>query len=317
MPPILQSLAQHAPFLQPPLRFGWRFTERWNADNCPLMAAALAFYGLLSVFPLALAGVAIMARFLSGDAGAMRDFASFVASFFPGAAGAGIETAIENAVHSLAGGPSPTTAGLLALGSLLWSARAYFDTLATVLNGIFPGSAPRSFLGQQLALWGLIVGVGALFLLSSGVTFGLSLAQTLAARLPQLFINRAPIFWNLAGKFAGIALTFAMFTLLYRYTPNRQTPPRRRPILVGALVASLGWEVAKWAFGRFLGNVTRYEATYGGVAGVVVTMTWLYFSSLLILAGAQVGATWEEIIAPQTAPQSAPPATPTTGAAPS
>lgn len=295
MPPFLENLTKRAPVLDFPLRFAWRFIERWNADNCALLAAALAFFGLLSVFPLALAGVAILARFLAGDAGAMHRFSAFVASFFPGAAGTGIAAAMESAVHSIADGPSPTTAGFLALGSLLWSARAYFDTLATVLNRIFPGAAPRSFWGHQLVLWSLILGVGALFVVSSGLTLALSLAQTLALRLPDLFINRAPFLWDIGGKLVGIALTFAMFTLLYRFTPNRQTPPRRRPILVGALVGTFGWEVAKWAFARFLGNVTRYEASYGSVAGVVVTMTWIYFASMIVLAGAQVGATWEEL----------------------
>lgn len=259
------------------------------------MAAALAFYGLLSVFPLALAGVAILARFLSGNTRAMSDFSDFAASFFPGGTGVAISAAIEAAMRSISSGAGSQSVGYLALASLLWSARAYFDTLATVLSRMVPGAAPRPFWKHQLALWSLMIGVGALFVLSSGASLALSLAHTLAGRLPDLFFNRAPLFWNLGGKIAGIALSFSMFSLLYRFTPNRNTAPRARPILVGALVATLGWELAKWAFGRFLGGAMRYQATYGGVAGVIVTLSWLYFSSLVILAGAQIGATWEEL----------------------
>ncbi|MBW3635924.1 MAG: YihY/virulence factor BrkB family protein, partial [Armatimonadetes bacterium] len=295
MPPFLENFLQRAPYLRPTVRFGWRLVERWNNDSCPLMAAALAFFGLLSVFPLALAGVTILARFLAGNALALRDFAAFVSGFFPGAAGAGIAGEIERAVRSIAAGPDATTLSIVALGSLLWSGRAYFDTLATVLNRIFPGSTARSFLGHQIALWSLILGTGALFLLSMAVTFGLSLAQSLAARFPDFFINRAPFFWDFLGRGASLTLTFAMFYLLYRFTPHRLTPPRRRIVVASALVATLGWEIAKWGFAQFLGNVTRYEATYGGVAGVVVTMLWIYVSSLIVLAGAEVGATWEEM----------------------
>ncbi len=295
MPPFLENFLQRAPFLRPTVRFGWRLFERWNDDSCPLMAAALAFFGLLSVFPLALAGVAILARFLAGNALALRDFAAFVTAFFPGAAGAGIAGEIERAVRSIAAGPDAATLSLVALGSLLWSGRAYFDTLATVLNRIFPGATARSFLGHQIALWTLIFGTGALFLLSMAVTFALSLAQSLAARFPDFFINRAPFVWDFLGRGASLTLTFAMFYLLYRFTPNRLTPPRRRIVVASALVATLGWEIAKWGFAQFLGNVTRYEATYGGVAGVVVTMMWIYVSSLIVLAGAEVGATWEEM----------------------
>lgn len=295
MPPFLENFIQDKPLIASPVRFTWRLVERWNDDNCPLMAAAMAFFGLLSVFPLTLAGVALLARFLAGNAEALQNFSQFVAGFFPGAAGAGIAAEIEKAVRAIAGGPSATTLGVVALGSLLWSGRAYFDTLATVLNRIFPGSTPRSFLSHQLTLWGLIVGVGVLFLLSTGTTFALSLAQSVAERYPNFFINRAPWLFDLSGKLGGYLITLAMFYVLYRFTPNRTTPPRRRVVLGAAFVAAVAWESAKWGFTRFLGNVTRYEASYGSVAGVVVTMMWIYFASMIVLAGAEVGATWEEL----------------------
>lgn len=295
MPPFLESFLARAPFLRVPARFGWRWFERWNEDSCALMAAAMAYYGLLSVFPLVLAGVALVARFLAGDALALRDFSRFVAGFFPGAAGATLSASLESSVHAIAQGPSATTVSVVALGSLLWSGRAYFDTLASVLSRLAPGARPRSFLGHQLTLWGLLLGVGALFLLSTGTTFALALAQTLAQRRPALFINGAPLVWELLGRGASYALTLAMFYLLYRFAPNRSTPPRRRPILIAAVTGAVGWEGAKWAFARFLGNVARYEATYGGVAGVIVTMAWIYLASVIVLAGAEVGATAEEL----------------------
>lgn len=277
------------------MRFAWRFNERWNNDACPLMAAAMAFFGLLSVFPLTLAGVAILARFLAGNASALNDFSRFVGAFFPGASGAGIAQEIERSVRAIASGPDTATVGVVAVASLLWSGRAYFDTLATVLNRIFPGAEPRSFLGHQLTLWGLLLGVGALFALSTASTFALSLAQSMAARLPELFINRAPYLWNFLGKLTGWTLTLAMFYLLYRYTPNRTCPFKRRILLISALVAAVAWEASKWAFTSFLGNVARYQATYGSVAGVIVTMMWIYFSSLIVLAGAELGATIQEM----------------------
>ena len=85
-----------------------------------------------------------------------------------------------------------------------------------------------------------------------------------------------------------------MFYLLYRFAPNRTQSPPRKAIVAGALFSAVAFEVAKWAFAHFLGNVTRYEATYGSLAGVILTMMWLYFLSMIVLMGAQVGATWEE-----------------------
>ena len=291
LPGFVETVLDKVPFLRAPVEFGFRFSNRWGDDACPLMAAALAFFGLLSMFPLALAGVTLLARTLAGDQVALADFSSFVASFFPGAAGANLSREIERGVTSIATNPNITRTSIFALVSLLWAGRAYFDVLATVLNRIFPGATPRSFLSHQLTLWGLLFGAGALFLLSSGVTFGLSLLQTMGERLPDLWINRAPVVYNLLGKFAGYAITFLMFYLLYRFTPNRRVAPRSRTLVIASLVGALGWEIGKWAFGRFLGNVTRYEAAYGSVAGVVVTMLWMYYASMIVLLGAEVGAT--------------------------
>lgn len=291
LPDFVETTLVKAPFLRVPVTFGFRFVARWGDDACPLMAAALAFFGLLSMFPLALAGVALLARTLAGDSVALADFAGFVASFFPGAAGANLSREIERSVQAIAENPQVTRTSIFVLIPLLWAGRAYFDTLATVLNRIFPGAEPRSFLSHQLTLWSLLFGAGALFLLSSGVTFGLSLLQAIGARLPDFWINRAPIVFDLLGKFAGYALTFLMFYLLYRFTPNRKVAPRSRTLIVAATVAALGWEIGKWAFGSFLGNVTRYQAAYGSMAGIVVTMLWIYYASTIVLLGAEIGAT--------------------------
>lgn len=257
----------------------------------------MAFFGLLSVFPLILAGLTILARFLSHDTRAMTDFTRFISGFFPGAAGAGLEGEIGRAMHSIdasmqMGG---ATFGALAVASLLWSGRAYFDTLVTVLSRTVPGGAPRSFLKHQLMMWALMLGVGALFVLSSALSLLLAGLQLWAARWPDLPFNSAPLGWKFLGQGTNLALTLLLFWLLFRFAPNRTAPPRRRPILVSTLVASLGWEVGKWIFAHFLGNTMRYQATYGALAGVILTMTWIYFASLIILAGAEAGATFEEL----------------------
>ena len=291
LPGFVETMLAKVPFLRPPATFGFRLATRWGDDACPLMAAALAFFGLLSMFPLALAGVALLAKLLAGNKSALVDFSGFAASFFPGAAGANLSKEIERGVSSIAQYSNSTRASVIALVSLLWAGRAYFDTLATVLNRVFPGSTPRSFLSHQLTLWSLLFGAGALFLLSSGITFGLSLLQTIGERLPDFFINRAPVVYDLLGKGAGYALTFIMFYLLYRFTPNRTVAPRSRTLWISALVGAAGWEIGKWGFGKFLGNVTRYQAAYGSVAGIIVTMLWIYYASMIVLLGAEVGAT--------------------------
>ena len=294
LPAPFETFLQRAPRSQLPFRFLWRVAERWGEGNSSLLSAALAFYGLLSLFPLVLAAVLILAHVAANDGALLSGFSRFVGSFFPAASGAQVAASVQLGVQKLSVGPSPWTATFVAVASLLWSGRAYFDTLAWVLNQIFSSGSPRSWISHQLTMLALMIGSGALFLLSSATTFVLSLLQSWAQHAPRLFLNRAPTLFDLVGKLASWTLTLLMFTLLYRFAPNRTKSPPRRAILAGALFSALAFEVAKWAFARFLGNVARYEATYGSLAGVILTMMWLYFASMIVLMGAQIGVTWEE-----------------------
>lgn len=294
LPIPVQNIVKRVPILELPVRFGWSFALRWDSDRCPLMAAAMAFFGLLSIFPLMLAAVAILSRGVSGSKGVLEGFRVFVSGFFPGAA-----QQIIHEIDAIAAGPDATALGIVAIGSLIWSGRAYFDTLASVLNTIWPNTKPRTFWSHQLALWSLFLGAGLLWLLSTAATVAFSTVRVLSARLPDLFLNRTPGIWQFMTHMLSWLLTFCMFLLLYRFLPNVETRRRRRVVLVAAVLGSLLWEVAKWLFTNVIShNLTRYQSTYGSVAGVVLTMLWIYFSSLILLIGAELAAVYEELCPP-------------------
>lgn len=280
--------------------FLWKFVEKWSADQCPLYAAALAFFGLLSLFPMTIAALVLLAKFLAKRpeivAVVQTGLQHWVKGFFPGAAGNEISRELTHVVTGLAGRSDPTALGLLAVIPLLWSGRAYFDTLAVVLNNVWPETAPRTFWSHQAVLWGTFLGAGALWLLSTFTTFALQIARGVTHLLPsnlrfdeQLGIS----VYDSAVRFVALLLTLLMFWLIYRFLPNRQTKQQRRVVIFAACTATLLWELAKWAFGSFMGNLGRYETTYGSVAGVVLTLLWIYFSSQIILAGAEAAAAFE------------------------
>jgi membrane protein len=295
-PAALSWIIARAPILHWPLHFGWRIAMRWGEDQCPLKAAAMAFFGFLSVFPIILAGVSILATVLAGNTAALEGFQSFVTQFFPGQAGENISAATRNAVTNIAGSANTTTVSLIALVSLLWSGRAFFATLAEVLTGIWPRSKPRTFWRSQLALWSTFIGAGFLWLLSTLATFALTFVVRVLQFLPAGFRNALPWF-DIGSRVSSWLLTVFMFWLIYRFLPNVEGTRRRRIVWGGAVLAAFLWEVAKWGFARFLGNLDRYQPTYGSVAGVVVTLMWIYVSSTIILLGAEVAAAYEETCA--------------------
>jgi membrane protein len=296
LPGPLQWLADKAPSLARVVQFGWRLSERWGFDRCPLIAAALAFFGLLSLFPILLAALALLGKRLVENPNELQSLQNFIRDFFPGGSGALLQDRLDEQIKILVDSPAAPAVGIVSLLSLLWSGRAYFDTLASVLNSIWPNATPRSFIQHQIALWSTLAGAGLLFLLSSAATFGLSLARSLSGHIPAVgrVLDRQPFLWSSLTWFVSWLLTLLMFWTIYRFLPNAKPGHRGRIALGSALVASVGWELAKWAFTRFLSDTARYGAVYGSVGGVVITMMWLYTSSMVILIGAEASAAYLE-----------------------
>jgi membrane protein len=294
LPGPLQNLATRAPSLARIIQFCWRFGERWGVDRCALIAAAMAFFGLLSVFPIMLAGITILGRVLADRPEAVQQFVGFVTDFFPGATGDIWQERIQSEVERIAGS-NGVTISLISLASLVWTGRAFFDTLAGVLNSIWPNAQPRTFLQHQIALWSTFVGAAVLYGLSLTVSFAINLAHNLSNRLPDLFLNRQPVLWDIVSVVSSWLLTLLMFWMIYRFLPNAARGGRNRTALASALVATAALECAKFLFVRYAPDATRYGTVYGSVAGVVLTMMWLYISSSIILLGAEAAAAYAEV----------------------
>lgn len=279
--------------LKPYVDFILIFIRRWGEDECPVKAAAMAFFGLISIFPIILAAVSILATVMAGNKEVLEAFGGLVAQFFPGQAGNNVSHAVKMAVYRIASGPNATSLGIVAFASLLWSGRAYFATLATVLNRIWPEARDRGFLQQQVVLWGTFATSGFLGLLSILSTSVLSAARPILSSFPLWFVNWFMLF-NILSHLLSWGFAFLMFLMLYWFLPNVQAR-QRGLIFVTAILTTLAWEVAKYLYGAAAGRVLRYEATYGGVAGVVVTLVWIYFASMILLIGAEGAAAWDEM----------------------
>ena len=288
----LQRLIQRYQ-LKPYVNFMLILIRRWDEDECPIKAAAMAFFGLISIFPIILAGVSILATMMAGNREVLEAFGGLVSQFFPGQAGNNVSHAVKMAVYRIASGPNAASLGVVAVLSLMWSGRAYFTTLATVLNRIWPEAKDRSFLQRQILPWSMFAAAGVLGLLSMLTTLVLSAARPILSSFPLWFVNWFMLF-NILSHLLSWGFAFLMFLMLYWFLPNVQAR-QRGLIFVTAIVTTLAWEIAKFLYGAAAGKVLRYEATYGGVAGVVVTLVWIYFASMILLIGAEGAAAWDEM----------------------
>ena len=279
--------------LKPYIDFILIFIRRWDEDECLIKAAAMAFFGLISIFPIILASVSILATVMAGNQEVLDAFGGMVSQFFPGMAGDNVEQAVKMAVYRIASGPNAASLGVVAFVSLLWSGRAYFATLAIVLNRIWPQAVNRGFLHRQILPWAMFAAAGILGLLSMLTTLVLSAARPVLSAFPLWFVNWFMLF-NILSHLLSWGFAFLMFLLLYWFLPNVQAR-QRKLIFVTAIITTIAWEVSKFLYNAAAGKVLHYEATYGGVAGVVVTLVWIYFASLILLIGAESAAAWDEM----------------------
>lgn len=289
LPPPLAAIAARSPVTGQLVRCAWILPQRWKRDRCNLMAAAMAFYGLISVFPTMLAAVAIMGDTLLDNQEMLERFQHFARRFFPG------ETRhILDQINQIAHSTNGTTLSVVALICLLWSSRAFFNTLALVLNSVWPNARPRTFWQHEISLSGIVLGAGVLWFCSTSAVFLLSVVRALAEDAPDFFINRQPLLWSFLTRLTSFTLTTLMFWMIYRFLPNVQGSRSRRVVLAAAVLASAGWELAKFFFAHFIRKIGHYEATYGSVAGVVITLLWIFVSSCILLFGAEAAGAWEE-----------------------
>lgn len=269
-------------------RSGWRdillrVKDDISKNNLSMIAAGVAFYALLAIFPALAALVSIYG--LIAEPADVQSQLQAVGGILPQEAQRIIEGQLTRVVTS-----SGTALSLgVALGLLLtvWSATAGTKALMTAMNFAYEEQETRSFLkfnalALALTLGGLIIGVIVIALvvampaLLGSLGLG-SLAQTLVSLLR----------WPLLAVVAMLALA-----AVYRFGPARRNP-KWRWVTWGAIAATVVWLVGSIAFSIYIANFADYNKTYGSMGAVIILLMWFYVSAFVVLLGAALNAEME------------------------
>jgi membrane protein len=249
-------------------------------DRLLALAAGVAFYALVALFPAIAAGVSFYALF--ADAGTIAKHLSLVSGLVPADA---IDMLRDEITRIGAKSDGKLTFGfLLGLGIALWSANAGMKAIFDALNIIYDEQEKRGLI--RLNLVSLLFTVGAIgaVLLAVGavVVFPLLLAALGLSTLDQPIIGyfRWPVMFVLI--IVGLAV-------LYRYGASRR-PAKWRWTSVGSIFAASAWLVVSSLFSWYLGNFANYNATYGALGAVVGLMMWMWLSIIVVLVGAELNS---------------------------
>lgn len=253
----------------------WRAIANFS-QNGTERAASLAYFSLLSVFPLTLLFAVIISSLL-GPAVAQEQITSALDLFLPPDTISLLQTNVQDALQQ------GTSFGIAALGVLIWTGSTLFSNITRSLEAIFQVPVRRSMWRQRL-LAILMAIVLVMLVMASFITSGILrlVAALLAAAGP-------PSIWITIGSiFLPFGLDIVIFALLFRYVPTRYV--RWDAVWTASLVGAVGWELARKGFDWFLTNLANFQFVYGGIATVIVLMLWAYLMASIFIFSAELCA---------------------------
>jgi len=261
----------------------WRSVSEASEDRLLSFAASVAFYALLAIVPAL--SVLISIYGLIGDpSGVVSQIQPFT-SILPNSAR---DLIIEQATR-LAAQPHASLSLNLIISILLagWSANAAIKSLFDALNVIYDEREKRSFLWLNLVSLSVTFSAVIVLMLALLAIAAVPVALTFLPYNHQLAwvltLARWPAFYVVAVL--GIAA-------LYWIGPSRRAP-KFSWVLPGATMAAAAWAITSAAFSYYVSSLGNYSASYGSLATVVVSMTWLWLSAAVVLLGAQINSELE------------------------
>ncbi|MBW3601965.1 MAG: YihY/virulence factor BrkB family protein [Actinobacteria bacterium] len=264
---------------------GWkdaalRVKQEVKRDNVALMAAGVAFYAMLALFPALIALVTVYG--LVADPAQVQSQMETVTAALPEDAASVLADPVASAAG--AGRQSLTLGLVVSLLAVLWSASGGVGGLITGVNAAYDESDERNF----------IVRKGLALLLTLGAIVFVVVAVIVVAVLPAVLgalglasvaeLTISVLRWPLLALLVMLALA-----VVYRVAPHRDSP-RIRWVTPGAAIATVLWLLGSGAFSLYVSSFGSYNETYGALAGVIILLLWLFLSSFVVLLGAEINA---------------------------
>jgi membrane protein len=267
-----------------------RVFKEFQEDNLTDWAAALTYYGLLSVFPALIAMVSIIGLF-GNPAETTKTLTDIIGNIAPGGAADTLHKTVTSITSNRTGAG---IAFVLGLAGALWSASGYIGGFMRASNVIFetPEGRPVWKLRPLQVLVTLVM-----VLLTAAVGLSLVLTGPIVKDIagPLGIGDTAVTVWQFAKWPVLVVVVLGMISLLYYAAPNVRQRSFRF-VTKGALIALVIWLVASAAFAAYVANFGSYNKTYGTLGGVVGLLVWVWLTNLALLIGMQVNAERERTI---------------------
>lgn len=267
---------------------GWkdiamRVKDEIAEDHVTLIAAGVAFYALLALFPAITAVIAIAGLVL--DPSDIVSQLDTLSGFLP----ADVSEIVIGQAQKVAGSESRGL-GLAAIVGILialYSSSKGVGSLIEGLNVAYDEEEKRGFIKLKALTLGLTL------LLIVGFIMGIGLTLALPVIVGLLPLGAGTKIAVTAGSLiVMLILALLGLAVMYSFGPSRERPEWKW-VTPGAITAFVVWIVASAGFAIYVSNFSSYNESFGSLAGIVVLLLWLWISALVVLMGGEINAEME------------------------
>lgn len=255
--------------------------KRVHEDDVTGLAAQLAYFFLLSLFPLLLFIVSLLPYLPLSE----QDILNVVRSYAPPESMQLIEENIEEVMKR--------NGKLLSFAVIatIWPASNGLNAIMRAFNRAYNVKENRHFIVARgmsiiLTLAMIFVFIVALLLPVFGKQIGLFLTANFG------FSDEFVQMWNTFRWVISSLVVFFVLTMLYWLSPNKKMSCLS--VLPGSITATIGWSLVSLGFSYYVAKFGNYSTTYGSLGGIIVLMIWFYLSGYIILIGGEINAVQSE-----------------------
>ncbi|WP_437633300.1 YihY/virulence factor BrkB family protein [Sorangium sp. So ce854] len=247
--------------------------QEWVKDKVDTVAAALTFFGVLSIFPFLLFAVALTGLVIDP-----AESARLIRELYQVAPPA-VANILGERLQALTEGQSPALLTVGALGAV-WAASGGVVALMDALNSAYGVEDSRSFVKRR----------GIALLVTLGAAVLVTIASALAVATPAIAKHLGPLGTLILWLRVPVSMLIVMSVLAALYYVLPDVEQKFKFITPGSVVAVVIWAIASMGFSFYVSRFGSYEVSYGALGGVIILLLWMWISSMAVLLGAEINA---------------------------
>ena len=251
-------------------------------DRIPSLAAETAYYFFFSLFPLLLFLTPLLGLVGNGQE-LMQSLLGRLSATMPADSLSLLRRVLAEIITASG------SAGVMSIGVLLagWSGSNIFGSLMSALNVAYDVSETRPWWKQQVIRITVLLIAGGIMLFATLIFLDGERVAKWAGNLIGLG-DAAIAVWSVAQLVLAVALVVALGAIVFKLLPN--VKQRWWHVIVASIVTTLLWILATLLFRVYVQHFGAYNKTYGTIGGVIVLLTWMYYSMFVVLMGGELAA---------------------------